>query len=121
MTIPHIPARYDHVGSFLRPQILQEAREKKASGQITRSAVAEVPVKGRDTMGVKFVGVKGDDTVTAITLYPESNGEAAAEATDEETPVEASSAADSVEPGNVASDESPDADAVVIEEATPDE
>ena len=29
----------------------------KASGQITRSAVAEVPVKGRDTMGVKFVGV----------------------------------------------------------------
>ncbi|HEY6812219.1 MAG TPA: DNA gyrase subunit A, partial [Propionibacteriaceae bacterium] len=29
----------------------------KASGQITRSAVAEVPVKGRDTMGVRFVGV----------------------------------------------------------------
>src|SRR6185295_14531134 len=32
----------------------------KASGQITRSAVAEVPVKGRDTMGVRFVGV-GDN------------------------------------------------------------
>ena len=31
----------------------------KASGQITRSAVAEVPVKGRDTMGVKFVGGQG--------------------------------------------------------------
>ena len=36
----------------------------KASGQITRSAVSEVPVKGRDTMGVKFVGV------TALTTTP---------------------------------------------------
>ena len=34
--------------------------------------MADVPVKGRDTMGVKFVGVKGDDSVGAIALYPES-------------------------------------------------
>ena len=43
----------------------------KASGQITRSAVTEVPVKGRDTMGVKFVGVRDNDTVVAIALNPE--------------------------------------------------
>jgi DNA gyrase subunit A len=44
----------------------------KASGQITRSAVSEVPVKGRDTMGVKFVGVADDDSVVVIALNPES-------------------------------------------------
>ena len=43
----------------------------KASGQITRSAVSEVPVKGRDTMGVKFVGVADDDSVVVIALNPE--------------------------------------------------
>ena len=30
-----LPARYDHVGSFLRPKYLLEAREKKAMGEIT--------------------------------------------------------------------------------------
>jgi DNA gyrase subunit A len=49
----------------------------KASGQITRSAVAEVPVKGRDTMGVKFVGVSGNDSVVVIALNPETTAEAA--------------------------------------------
>jgi DNA gyrase subunit A len=49
----------------------------KASGQITRSAVAEVPVKGRDTMGVKFVGVNGNDSVVVIALNPETTVEAA--------------------------------------------
>jgi len=43
----------------------------KTSGQIIRSSVAEVPVQGRDTMGVKFVGLKGDDLVAQIALYPE--------------------------------------------------
>ena len=45
----------------------------KASGQITRSAVSEVPVKGRDTMGVKFVGVADDDSVVVIALNPEAS------------------------------------------------
>ncbi len=45
----------------------------KVSGQVTRSAVSDVPVKGRDTMGVKFVGVRGTDAVGAIALYPESD------------------------------------------------
>ncbi|GAB3917567.1 DNA gyrase subunit A [Microlunatus endophyticus] len=44
----------------------------KASGQITRSAVAEVAVKGRDTMGVKFVGVNNGDSVAVIALNPEA-------------------------------------------------
>ena len=47
----------------------------KQSGQVVRSAVADVPVKGRDTMGVKFVGVRGDDAVAAIALYPEATAE----------------------------------------------
>ena len=47
----------------------------KQSGQVVRSAVADVPVKGRDTMGVKFVGVRGDDAVAAIALYPEAEAE----------------------------------------------
>ena len=49
----------------------------KASGQITRSAVAEVPVKGRDTMGVRFVGVGGNDSVVVIALNPETTAEVA--------------------------------------------
>ncbi|WP_399553261.1 DNA gyrase subunit A [uncultured Propionibacterium sp.] len=43
----------------------------KASGQVTRSAVAEVNPTGRDTMGVKFIGVRGKDEVIAIALNPE--------------------------------------------------
>ncbi|HEX5908705.1 MAG TPA: DNA gyrase subunit A, partial [Propionibacteriaceae bacterium] len=49
----------------------------KASGQITRSAVAEVPVKGRDTMGVRFVGVGENDSVVVIALNPETTAEVA--------------------------------------------
>ncbi|MDR0435212.1 MAG: DNA gyrase subunit A [Propionibacteriaceae bacterium] len=49
----------------------------RESGQITRSSVLEVPVKGRDTMGVKFVDVKGTDAVKAIALNPESQDEEA--------------------------------------------
>ncbi|WP_091971037.1 DNA gyrase subunit A [Propionibacterium cyclohexanicum] len=43
----------------------------KSSGQVTRSAVAEVNPTGRNTMGVKYVGVRGDDEVIAIALNPE--------------------------------------------------
>ena len=35
-----LPARYDHVGSFLRPQYLLEARAQKAKGEITPEAIA---------------------------------------------------------------------------------
>ncbi|MFZ2624339.1 MAG: hypothetical protein WAX29_03745, partial [Propionibacterium sp.] len=61
----------------------------KASGQVTRSSVAEVNPTGRDTMGVKFVGVRGKDEVIAIALNPEKpeeegeGDETEPEATDE--------------------------------------
>jgi 5-methyltetrahydropteroyltriglutamate--homocysteine methyltransferase len=35
MLTPQLPARFDHVGSFLRPYELLQAREQKAKGQIT--------------------------------------------------------------------------------------
>ena len=59
----------------------------KASGQITRSAVSEVPVKGRDTMGVKFVGVNDDDSVVVIARNPEQaeDPEAETETTEDAT------------------------------------
>lgn len=42
MSVMHLPARYDHVGSFLRPAYLLEAREKKAKGEITAQDLREV-------------------------------------------------------------------------------
>jgi DNA gyrase subunit A len=38
----------------------------KSSGQVVRSRVDSVPVKGRDTMGVRFAGVGESDAVVAI-------------------------------------------------------
>jgi DNA gyrase subunit A len=43
-----------------------EVMSIKASGQVTRSGASDVPVKGRDTMGVKFVDAKNGDQVVAI-------------------------------------------------------
>jgi 5-methyltetrahydropteroyltriglutamate--homocysteine methyltransferase len=62
MTVPHIPARYDHVGSFLRPAYLLEAREQKAKGQITPEqlrvvedkAITEI-VKFQEEIGLKSI------------------------------------------------------------------
>jgi len=105
-------------GSIVGGLIVEEGDEviaMKASGQITRSAVTEVPVKGRDTMGVKFVGMKGDDTVTAITLYPEPSTDSA------DAEADAPEGADGAEPGNVGTDGSQTPGDVVNEEATPDE
>jgi len=55
-----LPARYDHVGSFLRPQYLLEAREQKAKGVITPAQLREVEDKAIAEI-VKFqqdVGLK---------------------------------------------------------------
>jgi len=67
----------------------------KASGQVTRSGVAGVTQTGRDTMGVKFVGVRGDDEVVALArneensslldTVDESDAEETVEATEPET------------------------------------
>jgi DNA gyrase subunit A len=60
---------HDQRGSLVGA-IVVHARDEvlaiRTGGQVTRSGVADVPVKGRDTMGVKFVGVRGDDQVIAI-------------------------------------------------------
>ncbi|RYG13790.1 MAG: 5-methyltetrahydropteroyltriglutamate--homocysteine S-methyltransferase [Burkholderiales bacterium] len=57
-----LPARYDHVGSFLRPQYLLEAREQKARGDITPEqlravedkAITEI-VKFQEDVGLKSI------------------------------------------------------------------
>jgi 5-methyltetrahydropteroyltriglutamate--homocysteine methyltransferase len=59
---PHLPARYDHVGSFLRPKYLLDAREQQAKGAITpdqlRSvedrAITEI-VKFQEDVGLKSI------------------------------------------------------------------
>jgi 5-methyltetrahydropteroyltriglutamate--homocysteine methyltransferase len=58
----HLPARYDHVGSFLRPQYLLEARAQKAKGEITPEqlrlvedkAITEI-VKFQESVGLKSI------------------------------------------------------------------
>ena len=62
MTTPHIPARFDHVGSFLRPAYLLEAREQKAKGVITAAQLREVEdkaiteiVKFQEDVGLKSI------------------------------------------------------------------
>lgn len=57
-----LPARYDHVGSFLRPKYLLEARAQKARGDITPAqlrkvedqAIAEI-VKFQEEVGLKSI------------------------------------------------------------------
>jgi 5-methyltetrahydropteroyltriglutamate--homocysteine methyltransferase len=59
---PHLPAHYDHVGSFLRPKFLLDAREQKAKGSITSEqlrlvedkAIAEI-VKFQEDVGLKSI------------------------------------------------------------------
>ena len=60
----------------------------RLSGQITRSSIIEVPLTGRDTMGVKFVAVRDDDRVITIALNPETD--------DDDTPDSAANAPDLV-------------------------
>jgi DNA gyrase subunit A len=50
-----------------------------ASGKVVRSAVAEVPAKGRDTMGVVFARFDDDDKIIAIAKNSERNIEIAAD------------------------------------------
>jgi len=51
-----------------------------AGGKVVRSAVAEVPAKGRDTMGVVFARFDDDDKIIAIAKNSERNIETADEA-----------------------------------------
>ncbi|MFT4225070.1 DNA gyrase subunit A [Micropruina sp.] len=101
----------DDRGSLVGGLVVQENDEImaiKTSGQIIRSSVSEVPPKGRDTMGVKFVHVQGDDSVSVIALYPESGAEVENGADGEESTQGAVSdtvpASDTVGPDAVDSD-----------------
>lgn len=83
----------DDRGSLVGGLIVSENDEViaiKSSGQITRSAVNEVAVKGRDTMGVKFVGVRGGDEVTGIALNPEQQAPEVSEDADDPADAEGS-------------------------------
>jgi DNA gyrase subunit A len=83
----------------------------KTSGQVTRSAVADVPVKGRDTMGVIFAGVRGKDSVVAVAR----NAEAVVDEPEAETEVPSTDTAEvlasdgtAATDGTLASDETVD-------------
>ncbi len=94
-------------GSLVGGLVVSEQDEViaiKTSGQIIKSAVAEVPAKGRDTMGVKFVNVKGDDAVSVIALNPESDDEdeGDAEATDGQPTVDGGGDGEVVDDGTAA-------------------
>ncbi len=64
MSIEHfpLPARFDHVGSFLRPEYLLDARAQKAKGQISAEqlravedrAITEI-VKFQEVVGLKSI------------------------------------------------------------------
>ena len=65
-------ARGDLAGALIVEQD-DEVLAVLASGKVVRSAVAEVPSKGRNTMGVKFVNLTGDDRIIAIARNSERN------------------------------------------------
>ena len=68
----------DARGSLVGAIVVTDADEVmavRASGQVTRSAATDVPAKGRDTMGVKFVTVANGDSVVAIARNAEPNGD----------------------------------------------
>ena len=89
----------DERGGLVAALVVSEEDEVisfKASGQVIRSAVADVSPTGRDTMGVKFVGIKGDDQVVAVTVNPEPEEDENAEETGTESiaPAESEVASD---------------------------
>jgi len=98
----------------------------RQSGSVTRSRVAEVKAMSRDTMGVKFVALDGDDAVVALARNePEDEEiEAAAEAVVEvDTEAEAAAAAVVAEAGGDLADEpvDPAPETEPVAEGAPDE
>ncbi|MGC0368945.1 DNA gyrase subunit A [Microbacterium sp. SLBN-111] len=68
-----------------------------ASGKVVRSSVAEVPAKGRDTMGVVFARAGGDDRIIAIARNSERNLAETTETTPDPTAPDAVETASSSE------------------------
>ncbi|WP_237657258.1 DNA gyrase subunit A [Agreia sp. COWG] len=71
-------ARGDLAGSLIVEED-DEVLVVLASGKVVRSAVAEVPAKGRDTMGVVFARFADDDRIIALAKNTERNLEAVAD------------------------------------------
>ena len=65
-------ARGDLVGALIVEED-DEVLVVLSSGKVVRSAVAEVPAKGRDTMGVVFARFADDDKIIAIAKNSERN------------------------------------------------
>ncbi len=68
-------ARGDLAGSLIVEEE-DEVLVVLASGKVVRSSVAEVPAKGRDTMGVVFARFADDDKIIAVAKNSERNLEA---------------------------------------------
>ncbi len=90
-------ARGDLVGALIVEED-DEVLVVLASGKVVRSAVAEVPAKGRDTMGVVFARFADDDKIIAIAKNSERNldGQAEDEGSEADPMVEAETDADQV-------------------------
>lgn len=69
-----------------------------ASGKVVRSSVAEVPAKGRDTMGVVFARAGGDDRIIAIARNSERNLAETTETTTDPAAADAAETASSETP-----------------------
>jgi DNA gyrase subunit A len=87
-------------GDLVGAQIVTEEDEVLvvlASGKVVRSAVSEVPAKGRDTMGVVFARFEDDDNIIGLAKNTERNLETNADgledAEGEETTAEATEGA----------------------------
>ena len=90
-------ARGDLVGALIVEED-DEVLVVLASGKVVRSAVAEVPAKGRDTMGVVFARFADDDKIIAIAKNSERNldGQAEDDGSETDPAVEAEMDADQV-------------------------
>ncbi|MFB2557135.1 DNA gyrase subunit A [Herbiconiux liangxiaofengii] len=80
-------ARGDLIGSLIVGED-DEVLVVLASGKVVRSAVAEVPAKGRDTMGVVFARFADDDRIIAVAKNTERNLESELEEGAEPAPGE---------------------------------
>jgi DNA gyrase subunit A len=83
--------RGDLVGSLIVDEE-DEVLVVLASGKVVRSDVAEVPAKGRDTMGVVFAKFATEDRIIAIAKNTERNLVAEIEAATESEPGKVESA-----------------------------
>ncbi len=70
-----------------------------ASGKVVRSSVAEVPAKGRDTMGVVFARFADEDKIIAVAKNSERNLDAPDQDATEETVLSEGSADGDTQPG----------------------